>query len=113
MCQVIETKLRELWSEEAGVLSFEWVLLVTLLTFGIVSGLAAARDAIVDELGDVAEGMLALDGSYYIDLPLDITLDGVPVGRASDSRFQDFALFSDCSRAASPTGQAALTDGGS
>jgi hypothetical protein len=43
-----------------GVLAFEWVLLVTLLTIGIVSGLAGAPDAIIDELGDVAQAMLAL-----------------------------------------------------
>src|SRR4051812_37779509 len=53
--------MSRMWKEEDGVLSFEWVLLVTLLTFGIVSGLAGARDAIIDELGDVAQAMLALD----------------------------------------------------
>ena len=38
--------------EDDGVLSFEWILLVTLLTIGIVSGISAARDAIIDEFGD-------------------------------------------------------------
>ena len=51
MCQVISAKLKGLWSEDEGLLSFEWVLLVTLLTIGIVSGISAARDAIVDERG--------------------------------------------------------------
>lgn len=50
----------KIWTEDDGMLSFEWVLLVTLLTIGIVSGLAAARDAIVDELGDAAQAMLVL-----------------------------------------------------
>ena len=30
--------LTKVWKEEDGVLTFEWVLLVTLLTIGIVSG---------------------------------------------------------------------------
>ena len=49
MCQVICAKLRGLWAETDGLMAFEWVLLVTLLTIGIVSGIAGARDAIVDE----------------------------------------------------------------
>ena len=44
--------LARVWKEEDGVLSFEWILLLTLLTIGIVSGVAAARDAIIDEFGD-------------------------------------------------------------
>src|SRR4051812_8294630 len=80
--------------EDDGVMSFEWVLLTTLLVVGVVGGLAAARDAITDELGDVAEAMLALDGSYTIDWPLQLAVsdDGSPpvvVGLASDSGFID------------------------
>lgn len=52
------------WREEDGVLSFEWSLLAILLVFGIVSGLSAARDGIIDELSDHAEAMLALDQSF-------------------------------------------------
>ena len=52
------------WREEDGVLSFEWTLLVILLVIGIVSGLCAARDGILDELSDQAEAILAFDQSY-------------------------------------------------
>ena len=76
-----------IWSEEDGVLSFEWVLLVTLLTIGIVSGVAAARDAIVDELGDVAQAMLALDQSYTIDFPLLVEVHTTTASSATDSSF--------------------------
>ena len=62
----------KLWREEDGVLSFEWTLLVTLLTIGIVSGLSAARDGIIDELGDAAQAMVALDQSFTIDFPLNV-----------------------------------------
>lgn len=58
------------WREEDGVLTFEWILLLTMVTIGIVSGLSTVRDAIISELDDVAQAMLALDQSYSIDYPL-------------------------------------------
>ena len=67
-------RLLAIWREEDGVLSFEWTLLLTLLTLGIVAGLAGARDAIIDELGDVAE---AAQVAFHADWP-------VVVGRADE-----------------------------
>jgi Flp pilus assembly pilin Flp len=104
--------LTQVWKEEDGVLTFEWVLLVTLLTIGIVSGLAAARDAIIDEMGDVAEAMLALDQSFHIDFPLALEVhDSVSSGSGSDSEFNDTAQFVDCARTSDPIGQGSETDG--
>ncbi|WP_254506905.1 Flp family type IVb pilin [Anatilimnocola floriformis] len=97
--------LSRMWKEEDGVLSFEWVLLVTLLTFGVVSGVAAARDAIIDELGDVAQAMLALDQSFTIDFPLLIQVHAATTSSASDSSFTDALTYTDCTRPTSPTGQ--------
>jgi Flp pilus assembly pilin Flp len=97
--------LSRVWKEDDGVLSFEWVLLVTLLTIGIVSGLSAARDAIIDELGDVAQAMLALDQSYTISFPLDIDVHTIDSSSASDSSFTDAADYTDCDRTTAPTGQ--------
>jgi hypothetical protein len=94
-----------MWKEEDGVLSFEWVLLVTLLTIGIVSGVAAARDAIIDELGDVAQAMLALDQSYTIDFPLEVEVHAPTTSSASDSSFTDALLYTDCLRTTTPIGQ--------
>src|SRR5258705_7924021 len=102
--------LARMWKEEDGVLSFEWVLLVTLLTIGIVGGLAAARDAIIDELGDVAQAMLALDQSYTIDFPLNVDVHTTDSSSASDSAFTDAATYTDCGRTAAPAGQAAQLD---
>jgi Flp pilus assembly pilin Flp len=97
------TTWRNMWQEEDGVLSFEWALLTTLVVVGVVGGLTAARDAVSDELGDVAEAMLALDGSYTIDYPLQLAIapNGGPpvvVGKASDSGFVDILVFRDCDR---------------
>jgi Flp pilus assembly pilin Flp len=100
-----------MWKEEDGVLSFEWVMLVTLLTIGIVSGLTGARDAIIDELGDVAQAMLALDQSYTISFPLDVDVHVEDPSSASDSMFIDGALFLDCDRESAPLGQIPEFDG--
>ena len=91
--------------EEDGVLSFEWILLVTLLTIGIVSGISAARDAIIDEFGDVAQAMLSLDQSYTIDFPLNVDVHTVDTTSASDSSFTDALIYTDCTRTNAPIGQ--------
>jgi Flp pilus assembly pilin Flp len=110
--------LRRLWRETDGVLSFEWTLLLTLLVIGVVGGLAAARDAVIDELGDVAEAMLALDHSYTIDRPLELLIDldvtagpgPVAAGLASDSGFLDAMLFTNCGRTDLANDQPAALD---
>ena len=91
--------------EDDGVLSFEWILLLTLLVIGIVSGVSAARDAIIDEFGDVAQAMLALDQSYTIDFPLNVDVHTVDSTSASDSSFTDALFYLDCTRTNAPTGQ--------
>jgi hypothetical protein len=93
-------RLRLIWNEDDGVLSFEWVLLVTVLTIGVVAGIAAARDAIIDELGDVVEAAIALDQSYRVDFAPDITIHDFPAAQCgSDSQFTDRATqFNDSDR---------------
>ena len=73
-------RIKTIWTETDGVLSFEWILLLTLLTIGIVGGIAAARDAIIDEMGDVAEAAQAIDQSYSL---AGINIPGVFVTPAS------------------------------
>jgi hypothetical protein len=97
---------KRIWSEDDGVLSFEWTLLTTLLVLGVVAGLTAARDAVIDELGDATQAMLCLDNSYSIDWPLELEVDldgpggeaAVVPGLASDSSFIDALNYSDCGR---------------
>lgn len=108
--------LQKLWQEDDGVLSFEWTLLITLLTIGIVGGLAGARDAIIDELGDVAEAAQGIDQSFSLSaLNLDLTINGIPfTSTTAASVFQETAAdatFVDCDRTINPTGQPASDDG--
>src|SRR5690348_12506782 len=88
----------KMWQEDDGVISFEWTLLITLLTFGIVSGVAAARDAIIDEFGDAAQAMLSIDQSYTADFPLLVQVHAATTSSASDSSFTDALIYTDCGR---------------
>src|SRR6476620_1443015 len=89
-------------SENDGVLSFEWVLLLTLLTIGIVSGVTAARDAIIDELGDVAEAAQGFDQSYSLAAVTVLDPDTAAViFTAAASSFQEGpedTVVTDCGR---------------
>ena len=101
-------RMKSLWTETDGVLSFEWTLLLTLLTIGIVGGVAAARDAIIDELGDVAEAAQGIDQSYSL---AGINIPGVFVSASSEyTEGPEDAVVSDCTRAVAPAGQPAQND---
>ena len=107
----MKTVAIRMWKEDDAVLAFEWVLLVTLLTIGIVGGVAAARDAIIDELGDVAQAMLAVDQSYQIFFPLAVVVHTeTTTSGASDSEFIDAATYTDCDRVIEGSGQDAEDD---
>jgi Flp pilus assembly pilin Flp len=83
--------LAQLWREDDGVLSFEWTLIAVLVVFGIVGGLAAARDVIIDELGDLAEGVAGFNQSF--------SFTGIPALGIPDVSYNDLpSTVSDCGR---------------
>ena len=54
--------------KQAGfIVSAELVLIATILVIGMIVGMAAIRDAVTAEMGDVAEAIGALDQSYVFD----------------------------------------------
>jgi hypothetical protein len=57
------------WSQDHGGLTFEWILLLTVLVVGIVGGYTVVRDAVIDELGDVAGAVIAVDQSFTTEAP--------------------------------------------
>ena len=65
---------------DEGALTFEWILLITLLVIGVVGGLSAARDAIITELGDVAGAAVNIDQSYTVS---SCTCDGTAFGNGA------------------------------
>jgi len=102
-CQLL---LSRMWRDDRGFMTFEWVLLLTLLTIGIVAGLTAARDSIIDELADVSEAVVNFDQSYSIaPFTDDCNGQGEPVNAPGFS-FQDSLPDIDrCGRASAPSGQ--------
>jgi Flp pilus assembly pilin Flp len=95
--------LRRIWHDEDGVLSFEWTLLSVVVVFGIVSGLAAARDAIIDELGDMAQAVVGINQSF--------TFSGIPALGIPGSSYTDIqATVSDCGRQTTPFGADGQSD---
>ncbi|MBX9789465.1 MAG: hypothetical protein K2Y37_11165 [Pirellulales bacterium] len=85
----MQVVLKRLWKEQEGVLTFEWILLITVLAIGIVGGLSAVRDAIISELGDVAQAIVHLDQSYLILPPVEAVAHDTFVDGGTFSIFTD------------------------
>ena len=98
----MKSLLSRMWREDEGVLTFEWILLLTILAIGIVGGLSAVRDAVISELGDVAKAVTALDQSYTIINPMDVKVHTDDWDGASDSKFVDAAEYIEECRPATP-----------
>ncbi|MFT5522440.1 MAG: hypothetical protein ACI9HK_000384 [Pirellulaceae bacterium] len=109
--KTMNATLKAIWYEDDAVLSFEWVLLVSLLTIGIVAGIAGARDAIVDELSDIAHAAISFDQSYTI---AEFTTALITAGGFSytDDTAADLAIFlaGSCDRTSTPFGQTPSVD---
>ena len=74
--------MNRIWNDESGVLTFEWILLLTLLVIGIVGGLAAVRDAYIIELSSAANAITSLDMGYSITFPVLVSIDSTANGDA-------------------------------
>ena len=57
----------KIWNDDAGfIISIELILISTIVVIGLITGLAAVRNAIVSELSDVAGAISSLNQSYSI-----------------------------------------------
>ena len=52
--------------EESGIMTFEWILLITLVVIGCIVGITAIRDATTCELTDISTVTMALEQSYGV-----------------------------------------------
>ena len=66
--------LMRLWREDEGVLTFEWIMLLTLLVIGVIGGVAGIRDAILEECQGVVGAITSLDQSYFVQPPLAVSV---------------------------------------
>jgi len=91
--------LKQLFHDEAGfIVSAELVLIFTLAFCGVAVGMSVVRDALVQELGDVAESIGALNQSYaWRDIVApDAANPNDPHGTCSGSGFEDQKDDCDC-----------------
>lgn len=60
-----------------GVLTFEWILLISVVVIGVIGGLSAVRDALIGELKDLSEAIAALNvtNTACLDDPQPIVCD--------------------------------------
>lgn len=65
---------RRIWNDESGLLTFEWVMLFTLLVIGIAGGVSAIRNALIIEASDTAGAIVTLQQSYEISGSGGITI---------------------------------------
>jgi hypothetical protein len=57
--------LKKLWTDDCGALiASEFLFLFTMLLVGTVSGMAAMRQAVISELVESANAVMALNQSY-------------------------------------------------
>src|SRR3954467_14006037 len=57
--------VKRLWKDETGfVISTELILIATILVIGLIAGLTTLRDQVVQELGDLATAIGAINQSY-------------------------------------------------
>ena len=89
--------MRKFFNDEAGlVVSAELVLVVTLIFTAVAVGLAAARDALTQELNDVSEMIGTVDQSYNVSALNAGDGSGKPHGTSNAMGFNDRADLCDC-----------------
>ena len=58
-------QMLKLWNDDCGALiATEWVFVLTILVLGIITGLVAVRQALISELTETAQAIMALNQSY-------------------------------------------------
>src|SRR5712692_5650659 len=61
----MQSLMLKLWKDDSGALiATEWVFVATILVLGSITGLVAVRQAVLAELQDMANAIMALDQSY-------------------------------------------------
>src|SRR5215475_2932398 len=59
-------QMLNLWNDDcgSGLLTAEWLFIFVILVLGIISGLVAVRQAVISELVETAQALLALNQSF-------------------------------------------------
>ena len=95
---MILRKLKQLWRDERGAInSTDIVLITTILIIGSIVGLVCLRNQIVQELGDIATAVGALNQSYtYIGNTKTVgSVTVTVVGTVAGSTYDDLSDIGD------------------
>lgn len=88
MPQPVRNTLHRLWREESGfVVTSDLILVATVVVIGSIVGLVTFRDQLVQEFGDMAAAVGALNQSYSY---AEFTVDGFTVAGSSFEDQSDF-----------------------
>lgn len=60
--------------KKKGVITFEWILLFSLLVIGIIGAIASIRDALILESAEVADAILHNNKSYIISPSVEVRI---------------------------------------
>ena len=89
--------LRKLINDDfGGVLSIEFIFMVTILSCGAVVGLTAVRDAVVNELNDISHAVGAVSQTYYVTGVQKDKWSGKPHASCSSFGYNDHIDECDC-----------------
>ena len=81
--------MQKFWMDEAGVIvSTEIILVMMLLVFGLIAGMASLRDAVAQELGDTGLMVNSLNQTYSFEGNTNL-VDGNANAAAPASLFND------------------------
>ncbi len=88
---MILRRLKQLWRDERGAVnSTDIVLITTILVLGSIVGLVCLRNQIVQELGDIATAVGALNQSYeYLGDTQTLGTTTVVIGTVAASSYED------------------------
>jgi Flp pilus assembly pilin Flp len=65
--RTMRSVLLRLWRDDSGaLLSFEWILLATILVLAMVVGLKSVQQAVLNEFQDLAAAIGALNQTYLV-----------------------------------------------
>jgi hypothetical protein len=82
--------MKRFWNDEAGVIiSSELLLVMTILVIGMITGLATLQESAVNELGDTASAIGALDQSYAFTGTANAGSGGASTASTAGSTFND------------------------
>jgi len=81
--------MQKFWMDEAGVIvSTEIILVMMILVFGLIAGMASLRDAVAQELGDTGTMVNSLNQTYSFEGNTN-TVDAAVTAATPASLFAD------------------------